>query len=341
VHTPLNEQTRNMIGRKEIAMMKKGARLINSARGGIYDEEALAEGLRSGQLGGVALDVFASEPCTQSPLFGMAGVLCTPHLGASTEEAQASVAVEAAELLIDFFTTGAIRQSVNMSPLDPQTLADIRGHLDVAYRLGLLLAQMDRCPPTTCRLSYEGEVADKDTRLLSAAFAAGLLQQALEAEVNIVNAEVLLRERGIELVEQRSREVHDFTSTITAEVVTEKRTSTACGALLGNNMPRLVGKDGCRLESPLAGVLTILVYQDTPGVIGKVGSIFGNHRVNIAQMSVGRAADRPGGEATGVLSLDWQPPSEALAEVLALEEMRRAWIVRLPPAGEAPPWMGG
>ena len=180
VHTPLNDETRNLIGAKEIQMLKKGARLINCARGGIYDEAALVEGLKSGHLGGVALDVYDSEPCTDSPLFGMPNVLCTPHLGASTEEAQTNVAVEAAELLIDFFTTGAIKQSVNMSPLDPKTLEALRGYLNVAYRLGLLLAQVDRWPPASCRMCYKGEVAKKDTRLLSAAFAAGLLQHAME-----------------------------------------------------------------------------------------------------------------------------------------------------------------
>ncbi len=141
VHTQLNEQTKGLIGAKQIQMMKKGARLINCARGGIYDEAALVEGLKSGHLGGVALDVYSEEPCTKSPLFGMPNVLCTPHLGASTEEAQTNVAVEAAELLIDFFTSGAIKQSVNMSPLDPKTLEALRGYLNVAYRLGLLLAQ--------------------------------------------------------------------------------------------------------------------------------------------------------------------------------------------------------
>ena len=215
-------------------MLKKGVRLINCARGGIYDEAALAEGLRSGHLGGVALDVYAAEPCTDSPLFGMTNVLCTPHLGASTEEAQTSVAIEAAELLIDYFTNGAVRQSVNMSPLDPKTLETLRGYLNVAYRLGLLLAQVDHCPPNTCRLSYKGEVAKKDTRLLSAAFAAGLLEHAMAQGVNIVNSEVLLRERGIELVEERTVETGDFSSMITAEVISEAKTSSASGALFGN-----------------------------------------------------------------------------------------------------------
>lgn len=340
VHTPLNDQTKNLIGTKEIQMMKKGVRLINCARGGIYDEQALVEGLKSGHLGGVALDVYSTEPCTDSPLFGMPNVLCTPHLGASTEEAQTSVAVEAAELLIDFFTTGAIKQSVNMSPLDPKTLESLRGYLNVAYRLGILLAQVDHSTPTTCRLSYKGEVAKKDTRLLSSAFAAGLLQHAVHG-VNIVNAEVLLRERGIELVEQRSIETGDFASLVTAEVVSDTKTSTAAGTLFGNNMPRLVQKGGCRLESYLDGTLMVFFHRDMPGVIGAVGNIFGHHQVNIAQMSVGRPTNRPGGEAVGILSLDSVPPAEALAEILALPHVTRAWTVKLPAAGELPAWMGG
>jgi len=341
VHTPLTDETRNLIGAKEVKMMKKDARLVNCARGGIYNEAALAEGIDRGHLGGVALDVYASEPCTDSPLFGKPGVLCTPHLGASTSEAQTNVAVEAAELLIDFFTTGAIKQSVNMSPLDPKTLEELRGHLNVAYRLGLLLAQMDHCPPTSCRLTYQGEVAKKDTRLISSAFAAGLLEQAMDTGVNIVNAEVLLRERGIEVIEQRNSDVGDFSSTITAEVVTEKRTSTAAGTLFGNNLPRLVQKGSCRLESYLHGVLLIFAHRDRPGVIGPVGNIFGSHQINIAQMSVGRASERPGGEAIGILALDSPPPAEALAEVLALDGVDQAWIIKLPPADEVPSWMGG
>jgi len=338
VHTPLTDQTRNLIGREEIKLMKKGARVINAARGGIYDEAALVEGLQSGQLGGVALDVYAEEPCTHSPLFGMPGVVCTPHLGASTKEAQRNVAVEAAELLIDFFTTGAIRQSVNTSPLDSQTLQELRGHLETAWRLGVLMAQMDRQPPKTCRLNYQGGVAGKDTRLLSAAFAAGLLESAMEESVNIVNAEVLLRERGIELVEQRSAEPGDFSSMITAEVVSEKKTATAAGTLFGT-MPRLVQLGPCRVESCLEGPLMIFIHRDVPGVIGRVGNIFGEHRVNIAQMAVGRDRDEPGGEAIGVLALDATPPAEAISQVLAMEQVSEAWIVRLSERGQVPRWM--
>ncbi|NQT39027.1 MAG: phosphoglycerate dehydrogenase [Planctomycetes bacterium] len=340
VHSPLTDETRDLIGAAEIQTMRPGVRLINCARGGIYNEAALAEGLASGHLGGVALDVYASEPCTDSPLFGMPNVLCTPHLGASTREAQTNVAVEAAELLIDFFTSGAVRQSVNISPLDPKTLKSLRGYLNVAYRLGLLLGQVDQAPANTCRLCYQGEVANKDTRLLSSAFAAGLLEHALDTEVNIINAAVLLKDRGIELIEERSSETGDFISLISAEVVSKARTAFASGTLFGN-MPRLVQKGQCRLESPLDGILWLFSHRDVPGIIGRVGSVFGRHRVNIAQMTVGRASQEPGGEAVGVLVLDARPPAEALTEILAMDNIHRAWTVNLPAADEMPTWLGG
>jgi D-3-phosphoglycerate dehydrogenase / 2-oxoglutarate reductase len=340
VHTPLTDETRNLIDADAVAKMKPGVRLINCARGGIYNEAAMVEGLKSGQIGGVALDVYESEPCTDSPLFGMPNVVCTPHLGASTEEAQTNVAVEAVELLINFFTTGEIRQSVNMSPLDAATLEDMRSYLNLSYRLGLLLSQVDHQSPKKCRLIFKGEVAEKDTRLLCNAFAAGLVENAMESEVNIVNAEMLLKSRGIELIEERSTDISSFSSMITAEVTSSDRTAQASGALFGNDMPRLVQKSGCDLESYLDGVLMIFTHQDKPGVIGKVGSVFGNYDVNIAQMSVGRSCQKPGGEAIGIMSLDNKPPAEAVADVIAIEGVQKAWIVNLPEQGELPAWLG-
>ncbi|HEV3136452.1 MAG TPA: phosphoglycerate dehydrogenase, partial [Pirellulales bacterium] len=216
VHTPLTEETRNLVGMAQLETLRPGVRLINCARGGIYDEAALVAGLKSGRVAGVALDVFASEPCTDSPLFGMPGVLATPHLGASTEEAQAQVAVEGVGLLVDYLTTGAIRHAVNMTPLDAKTLAELRGYLDVGYRLGLLLAQLETTSIKRCTLEYRGEVAGKNIKLVTASFAAGLLAHALEQDINIVNAEVLLRERGIDLVEQRRSDTGAFTSVVRA-----------------------------------------------------------------------------------------------------------------------------
>ncbi|GAB6164766.1 phosphoglycerate dehydrogenase [Thermostilla marina] len=340
VHTPLTDETRGMIGRDEIAKMKPGVRLINCARGGIFDDEAVLEALESGHVAGVALDVYPSEPCTDSPFFNRPNVVCTPHLGASTEEAQSHVAVEAAELLINYFATGAIRNAVNMAPLDPKSLDAIRGYLDVAYRLGLLLGQLDRKAPSTCRVIYEGEVAKKETRLLSAAFAAGLLEHVLDQSVNLVNAMVLLQQRGIKFSEERSEEIRDFGSLITAEVSNGNTTVSAAGTVFGKRLPRLVAKGGFRLESPLEGTLLVTTHSDVPGVIGKLGEILGRHQVNIAYLSVGRANGDQGGEAIGVLSLDSYPPAEAIAEILKLEPIKRACVAKLPPAGEVPGWLG-
>jgi D-3-phosphoglycerate dehydrogenase len=339
VHTPLTEETRNLIGHPQIAQLRPGVRLINCARGGIYDETALVEGLKSGKLAGVALDVFAHEPCTDNPLFGMPGVLATPHLGASTEEAQAQVATEAVGLLVDFLTTGVIRHAVNMTPLDAKTLADLRGYLDVGYRLGLLLAQLGTATIKRCTLEYRGDVAGKNTKLITASFAAGLLAHALEQEINIVNAEVLLRERGIDLVEQRRSEMGAFSSVVLAEIETLKRSHKAAGTVFGVEMLRLVQLEDFRLDAYLDGVLMIFTHRDVPGLIGAVGTILGTHQINIAQMAVGRATK--GGQAIGVLNLDQAPDQSALDEVLAHPAIKSVSVVKLPAPGELPAWLAG
>jgi D-3-phosphoglycerate dehydrogenase / 2-oxoglutarate reductase len=337
VHTPLTDETRNLIGRAEIELLRPTVRLVNCARGGIFDEAALAEALKAHRIAGVALDVYVAEPCTDSPLFGLPGVLCTPHLGASTEEAQTQVAVEGVGLLVDFLTTGAVRHAVNMNPLDRQTLDNLRGYLDVSHRLGLLLAQWDRSAPKRCVLHYRGEVAGKNTRLLTAAFAVGLLENALEEEVNIVNAELLLRERGIELVEQSRADLGAFSSLVTVEMITAAGTHRAAGTILGHNMPRLVQLDDHKLEAFLDGVLMVFTHRDVPGIIGRVGTIFGRQQINIAQMAVGRAG--PGGEAVGVLNLDQEPTAAALAEVTNSPDINSATVIRLPAAGQLPAWL--
>lgn len=339
VHTPLTEETKGIVNRETLDLLKSGVRLVNCARGGIYDEGALVEGLKSGKIGGVALDVFETEPCTDSPLYGLPGVLCTPHLGASTEEAQTQVAVEGVGLLVDFLTTGAIRHAVNMSPLDPKTLESLRGYLDAAHRLGLLLAQLVRGVPTRCEIHYRGEVAGKNTKLLSAAFACGLLESALVEDVNIVNAEVLLRERGIELVEQSRQDMGAFSSVISAQIVADGETHRAAATLFGHNMPRLVQLDDHRLEAYLDGTLLVFTHTDVPGIIGRVGTILGHHTVNIAQMAVGRGGTGPGGAAIGVLNLDSEPPAAALEEVRSGPGINTVSICKLPAAGKLPSWL--
>lgn len=341
VHTPLTPETKGLIDSRAIELLRPGARLINCARGGIYEEQALVEGLTSGKLAGVALDVYESEPCTDSPLFGMPGVVCTPHLGASTEEAQTQVAIEAVQLLVNFLNSGEIRHAVNMAAVDPKTLEGLRGYLDVSYRLGQLLAQWHAGHIKACQLNYRGDVSGKDTKLLTATFCAGLLEGAMEEEVNIVNSEVLLRERGIDLVEECTSEKGAFSSSIRADVITSESTFTAGGTLFGNNMPRLFRLGEYRLEAYLDGNLMIFTHRDVPGIIGSVGTIFGSHQVNIAQMSVGRAGEKPGGEAVGVLNLDNLPPQDAIDQVLAHPHVHSAVVIQLAPAGQLPPWLQG
>jgi len=336
VHTPLTEETKYLVGMKDLESLKPGIRLVNCARGGIYEEQALVEGLKRGIIAGVALDVFEKEPCTESPLFGMPGVLVTPHLGASTEEAQSQVAVEGVGLLVDFLTTGTIRHAVNSAAVDPAELDGVRGFLDLAWRLGQLLAQLDDGAPRSCSIAYRGEVASRNTRLITAAFAAGLLEAAVE-DVNIVNAEVLLRERGIDLVEQSRTDPGAFSSVVAVDLVTGDRVHRAAGTLFGHAMPRLVQLEGNRLEAYLDGVLLVFTHQDVPGIIGRVGTTFGGLGINIAQMTVGRST--PGGDAIGVLNLDQNPSAEALAAVRACPGIRSAHVVKLPPAGQLPVWL--
>ncbi len=315
-------------------------RLINAAAAASTTRRRWSKGLKSGKLAGVALDVYAEEPCTDSPLFGMPGVLCTPHLGASTEEAQTQVAVEAVELLTDFLTTGAIRRAVNVPPVDPKTLESLRGYLDVAHRLGRMAAGLLPSGVTACHLHYRGEVCERDTKLLTSAFAAGLLENALAEDVNLVNAEMLLRERGIDVVVECRGDMGAFRSSIAVEVSAGGVTRQVVGTLFGNNMPRLVGLDDYRLEAFLDGCLLVFSHQDVPGIIGAIGSTLGEHGVNIAQMAVGRAGNLPGGQAVGVLNLDGEPPKQAIDAVLKLEAVSSATVVHLPPAGSLPSWLG-
>ena len=340
VHTPLTPQTKGLIGVEQLSLLKPGARLINCARGGIYDEAALAKGLDEGILSGVALDVFESEPCTDSPLFQKEGVICTPHLGASTEEAQTQVAVEAVELAVNFLTTGAVRHAVNVAAVDPKTLEALAGYLELSYRMGIFLDQWDEGGVQSVLIEYRGHVAEEDTKLLTASLCAGLLKEALDNSVNIVNSQVLLKERGIEVSEVHSSEMGAFASSMTVSLTTDKGVYTAGGTVFGNNMPRLIRLDDMRLESYLDGNMLIFVHDDLPGIIGHMGTTLGMHKINIAQMSVGRPIDaKPGGQAIGVLNLDSIPTSEATNDLESAQGITSVKSIKLPSAGEKPPWM--
>ena len=337
VHTPLTPETKGLIGSAEVKLLKKGARLINCARGGIYDNDALVAGLESGHLGGVALDVYPEEPCTDNPLFQMDNVLCTPHLGASTDEAQIEVAVEAVDLLVKFLTTGEIKSAVNTISLDPKTLNALRSYLDVAHRLGILLGQWHGGAVEGCELEFQGEISEKDTRPLVSAFCAGLIGHAIE-DANIINAEMLCRERGIEIVRKSSAEHGVFSSIISATVKGDGRTCHAAGTLFGKNMPRLVRLDEYRTETYLDGNLLIFNHTDVPGIIGYVGQVLAKENVNIAQMAVGRTGNQ-GGSAIGVLNLDAVPSTLTLERALENDGIQSVHLINLPAIGELPDWL--
>jgi D-3-phosphoglycerate dehydrogenase len=332
IHVPGGPETKGLIGRAQLAKLKKGARVVNCARGGIVDEAALAEALASGHVAGAAIDVFEPEPPpADNPLLKAPNLILTPHLGASTLEAQDAVAREAAQLLTDYLTRGVVQFAVNMAAVDRAELDELRLYIDLARRLGLLQAQMAQGTIREARLTYRGDVARRSTKLLTAAFAAGLLETRLE-QVNIVNAELLARERGIEIIESTSPKSADFGSVLHTDVVTEKKSYTAAGTLFGNQYLRLVQLGPHRLDAYLDGVMLIFTHHDRPGLIGHIGTAFGQHQVNIAQMTVGR--QQQGGEAIAVLNLDSLPPPAAIDEVKKHGMISSLSVVKLPRGGE-------
>jgi D-3-phosphoglycerate dehydrogenase / 2-oxoglutarate reductase len=315
-------------------------RIINCARGGLIDEAALAEALNAGKVAGAAIDVFDPEPPPAGhPLVGHPLVLVTPHLGASTEEAQVSVAVEAARLLCEFFGRGQVRFSVNMPTLDRAELEDLRLYLNLAWRLGMLHAQMDRGTLKSARVIYRGEVAHKNTRLITAAFAAGLMESALEEQVNLVNAMALARERGIIIEERAAEAPGDFGTLVQTEVSTERKTYVASGTLFGKQFLRLVRLGTYLLDAHIDGTLMIFTHRDRPGLIGFIGKTFGDEGINIGQMNVGR--EEQGGEAIGVVNLDSAPTAKALETVQAHPDVLSVSVIKLPAQGAVPTWLGG
>ncbi len=339
LHVPGGAQTKSLIGARELGLMKKTARVLNVARGGIVDEQALADALAAGTIAGAGIDVFTAEPVVaDNPLLKAPNVVLTPHLGASTLEAQESVAIEAAQLIADFLLRGQVANAVNMAAVNPTELAEVRPYVDLARRLGLLQAQVAQGTVRRAVLSYRGDLAGQKTKLLTAAFTAGLLEYRLSGGVNLVNAELLARERGIEIVESANPKKGDFAALLHTEVETEQGTTVAAGTLFGDQYVRLVQLGPFRMEGYLDGVLLVFTHRDVPGLIGFVGTIFGTHGVNIAQMTVGRQA--PGGEAIGILNLDSPPPEAALAAVKAHPKISSVTVVKLPAAGELPTWLG-
>src|SRR6478752_839671 len=339
LHIPLLPDTKDFIAARELAMLPKGARLLNVARGGVVNEQALVDALTSGHLAGAGFDVFETEPPPPDhPLLKAPNAVLTPHLGASTFEAQEAVAVEAANLLVDYLKRGVVQCAVNMAAVNRAELDEMRHFVDLARRLGLFQAQTAGGSVRKATLQFRGDLAKRNTRLLAAAFTAGLLERHMSDSVNVVNAPVLARERGIEVVTATSESKGDFANLLHTEVESEQGKFIAAGTLFGDRYLRLVQLGEFRLDSYLDGILMVFPHQDVPGLIGFLGTECGRHGVNIAAMNLGRI--KPGGDAVAVLNLDQDPPAHVLQVISSHPKIQSVTIVKLPPAGAMPVWFG-
>jgi D-3-phosphoglycerate dehydrogenase / 2-oxoglutarate reductase len=327
IHTPKTRGTTHLIGRDQFALMKRGVRVVNCARGGIIDEAALYEAILSGKVAGAALDVFEHEPPGELPLAKHPAVLSTPHLGASTEEAQERVAVDIAQQMIDYLKNGSIRNAVNVYPVDGEMLRKVEPYMHLAELLGSFIVQMAEGGLKELAVRYSGDAAALEFKPITAALLTGLLKRSLPDHVNVVNAPHLAKERGIRVSETISTDVEDYSSLITVELTTDKAKRQVAGTLFGRKEPRIVRVDDSRMEAVPSGFMLVFSNQDTPGVIGKIGTILGNNQINIAGMQLGRVA--PHGMAVAVVNVDSPIPPAIMHAIRLLPNICDATLVEL------------
>jgi D-3-phosphoglycerate dehydrogenase len=308
--------------------MKNGVRIINCARGGIVDENDLAEAIRRGKVAGAALDVYVDEPpAADHPLVKMDQVITTPHLGASTDEAQLNVAVAVAEQMVDFLARGVIRYAVNMPSVSPELLNSLRPYLTLGEKLGSLQVQLLSKLPKEVQIEYAGEVTQYDVAPLTLAVLKGILTPVMESSVNYVNAPLIARERGIKIVESKSSRASDFASSISVKVKNKDKEFEVEGAVFGAKHPRIVKIDSFYLEAVPEGYLLILHNRDVPGVVGAVGTLLGEKGINIAGMELGR--EKVGGMAISCIHVDGAPDKSAMDALRALPNIVTAQLVKL------------
>jgi D-3-phosphoglycerate dehydrogenase len=325
LHTPLTEKTRNIINVAAIKAMKKGVRIINCARGGLVDEVALYEALKSGRIAGAAFDVFVTEPATENPLFALPNVVCTPHLGASTSEAQENVALQVAEQMSDYLLRGAITNAVNFPSISAEEAPRLKPFIALAEKLGSFAGQLTETGIIKVQLAYEGAVVQMNTKALTSAAVAGLLRPML-GDVNVVSAPVVAKERGI-VIEEVTREMpEDYESLITVTVTTERQSRHVSGTVFADGRPRIVNIKGIRMDAEFGPSMIYITNLDKPGFIGKFSSTLGDAGINIATFHVGR--DAPGGNAVALIEIDGELPDAVLAKVRALPQVQQAKPLR-------------
>jgi (S)-sulfolactate dehydrogenase len=328
LHVPLTEQTRNIVNAATLARMKKGVLLVNCARGGLVDEAALAASLAAGHVGGAAFDVFEKEPVSpDNPLLRLDGFICTPHLGASTEEAQVAVAVGIAEQLAAFLTRGEVRNAVNVPSMSTESRERFGPYLKLSENLGALAAQLAPSGVREVRVTFAGEVSEAPQRLLTAAVLKGLLSTVEASPVNEVSAPGIARDRGIAVVEERAAGHQDYASLITVVVGGAAGEVAVAGTVFGRRDARIVRVDQFRLEAVPEGNLILCVNDDAPGVVGNLGTALGSAGVNIARISLSR--DEAGRAAASLINVDSEPPAAVLDTLRALPHVRDVRRIRL------------
>ena len=336
LHAALSPATERIVNAATLAQLKRGARIVNTARGELIDEVALADALRSGHVAGAALDVFTIEPPRNSPLLAMPNVIATPHVAGSTQEAQEEVGVQIAQQVRDYLQTGVIRNAVNLPTLSAEQYRRVRPYLELAERLGALVAQVAPAPAARVRITYTGAPAEMGATLLRNAVLAGLLNTVLEEKVNLVNAAKIAAARGLAIEEHTRRREHGFPDRLEVAISEpDGRPLAAEGTVLHGTAPRLLSLDGVDLEATLEGTMLFTRSRDVPGVIGRIGTALGALGVNIATFALGRRESSLGGEALALVRVDGDAPEPALAALRAIEAITEVRRVRMPAAPRA------
>ena len=312
LHVPLTEQTKNILSRENLAKTKKGVRIINCARGGLVDEEALAELLKSGHVAGAAFDVFSVEPATDNPLFNLPNVVCTPHLGAATTEAQENVALQVAEQMSDYLLTGAVSNALNMPSVTAEEAKVMGPWIKLSDHLGAFIGQMTDEPVKAINILYDGVVSEMNLSALTCAAVAGIMK-SVNPEVNMVSAPVVAKERGIQISTTKQDKSGAFEGYIKLTVVTDQRERSIGGTVFSDGKPRFIQIKGINIDAEIGHHMLYTTNKDVPGIIGALGQTLGGGGVNIANFTLGRAA--AGGEAIALLYVDAPVPANAIGEL--------------------------
>ncbi len=312
LHVPLTDQTRNILSRENLARTKPGVRIVNCARGGLVDEEALAEMLKSGHIAGAAFDVFSVEPAKDNPLFNLPNVVCTPHLGAATTEAQENVALQVAEQISNYLLTGAVENALNMPSVTAEEAKVMGPWIKLAGHLGSFVGQMTDEPIKAINILYDGVAAEMNLAALNCALVAGIMKKS-NPEVNMVSAPVVAKERGIRISTTNQDKSGVFEGYIKVTVVTDKRERSIGGTVFSDGKPRFIQIKGINIDAEVGAHMLYTTNEDVPGIIGALGRTMGDHGVNIANFTLGRVA--PGGEAIALLYVDEPVPADAQAQL--------------------------